>query len=219
MRCQFCGWENPETKSTCEKCNQPLHPAINLGKSTVREDDASGKAAERRTQLKESFNPKATVRENNAGVEPASAICPSCGYSLEGEDVCPSCGTTVTAAEPEAPVHVGDFKKTIRPNHNHRFIQEEFKGFRLVKLSESGQPLSSVQFDNAEAVLNRENTDPSNQTITSQTQAIVKKEDEKWLISDESALHSTFVQASHPIELHNGDLILLGDQIFRFEAN
>ena len=39
------------------------------------------------------------------------------------------------------------------------------------------------------------------------------------MISDQSALHSTFVQASRPIELQNGDLILLGDQVFRFEAN
>ena len=76
-----------------------------------------------------------------------------------------------------------------------------------------------VQFDNTETELNRENTDPSNQTITSQTQAIVKKDGDKWVITDQSALQSTFVQASRPIELQNGDLILLGDQLFRFEAN
>ena len=88
-----------------------------------------------------------------------------------------------------------------------------------MKLSESGQSVGSVQFDNDEIELNRDNTDPSNHTITSQVQAIVKKEGNKWMISDQSALHSTFVQASRPIELQNGDLILLGDQVFRFEAN
>ena len=215
MRCQFCGWENPETKNTCEKCNQPLQQASSLGKSTVREANVSSDGSERHTQLKESFNPKATIREKSGMEE--SGICPACGYSLEGEDVCPSCGTKITTSG--EPVPVGDFKKTVRPNHNHRFNQEESIGFRLVKLSESGQSLRCVQFDNTETELNRENTDPSNQTITSQTQAIVKKDGDKWVITDQSALQSTFVQASRPIELQNGDLILLGDQLFRFEAN
>ena len=217
MRCQFCGWENPETKSTCEKCNQPLQQVSSIGKSTVREANVSSEGTERHTQLKETFNPRATVREKSETTNVESSVCPACGYSLEGEDVCPSCGTKVTTAEEPTPV--GDFKKTVRPNHNHRFNQDEFNGFRLVKLSESGQSLGSVQFDNIETELNRENTDPSNQTITSQIQAIVRKEGNKWVISDQSALQSTFVQASRPIELQNGDLILLGDQLFRFEAN
>ena len=72
---------------------------------------------------------------------------------------------------------------------------------------------------NTITALNRENTDSLNQTITSHIQAIVKKEGDKWMITDHSVLHTTFVQASRPIELKNGDLILLGDQIFRFEAN
>lgn len=215
MRCQFCGWENPETKSTCEKCSQPLQQAGNIGKSTVREANVSKEGTERHTQLKETFNPRATIREKSGKEE--SSICPACGYSLEGEDVCPSCGTKVTTSG--EPVPVGEFKKTVRPTHNHRFNQEDFSGFRLVKLSESGQSVGSIQFDNDEISLNRDNTDPSNHTITSQVQAIVKKEGNKWMISDQSALHSTFVQASRPIELQNGDLILLGDQVFRFEAN
>ena len=24
MRCQFCGWDNPQGKENCEKCNKPL---------------------------------------------------------------------------------------------------------------------------------------------------------------------------------------------------
>lgn len=215
MRCQFCGWENPETKSTCEKCNQPLQQASSLGKSTVRETRVSCEGTERPTQLKESFDPRATIREKSDNKE--SCVCPICGYSLEGEVICPSCGAKMETAE--EPVPVGDFKKTVRPNHNNRFNQEEFNGFRLVKLSESGQPLGSVQFDKPETALNRENTDSLNQTITSHIQAIVKKEGDKWMITDHSVLHTTFVQASRPIELKNGDLILLGDQIFRFEAN
>ena len=93
------------------------------------------------------------------------------------------------------------------------------EGFRLVKLSDSGLPSGSVSFGETEVSLTRENTDSKNQTITSQTQAIVKKVDDKWMITDQSALRSTFVQAVRPIELQDGDLILLGDQLFRFESN
>lgn len=219
MRCQFCGWENPETKSTCEKCNQPLQQATNLGKSTVRENHVSGDATERHTQLKESFNPKATVRENTNIVDLKPKNCPHCGYDdLSGEDKCPNCGNALTTTNPQVDP-VGDFKTTVRPVHRHRFIQDEIKGFRLVKLSDSGQSLSGVQFDSDETTLNRENTDPLNTTITSQVQAVVKKDGDKWTITDQSPLHSTFVQATRPIELQNGDLILLGDQVFRFEAN
>lgn len=215
MRCQFCGWENPETKSTCEKCNQPLQSAGNIGKSTVRETDISGASSERHTQQRDAFNPKATVREKSTEVEVMSKTCPKCGYNLDGEDICPCCGTSITSTV--EPVAVGDFKKTIRPNHNLRFNKEKSVGFRLVKLSESGQTLDVIQFKEAEVALNRDNTDSSNKTITSQTQAIVKNEGDKWMIMDQSELCSTYVQASRPIELQSGDLILLGDQIFRFE--
>lgn len=29
MRCQFCGWDNPEGRTKCEKCNKPLSNGSN----------------------------------------------------------------------------------------------------------------------------------------------------------------------------------------------
>lgn len=216
MRCQFCGWENPETKSTCEKCNQPL---VQTG-SSIKSDDVSAsdvnQVSDMPTQQYEQFNPKATVRETGADLSKPSGSCPACGYTLDGEDVCPCCGASV--AGNVADVGEMDFKKTVRPNHNLRFNPEQPQGFTLVKLSDSEEAIDSTKFDSDEVSLNRDNTDPANQTITSQNQAIVKKEGSKWVITDQSALHSTYVQASRPIELQDGDLILLGDQLFRFEV-
>lgn len=215
MRCQFCGWENPETKSTCEKCNQPLVQTGSSIKSnvvSVPEEQVS----DMQTQKDAQFNPKATVRETAANLSQPSDICPVCGYNLDGEDVCPCCGAS--AAGKAADVVEMDFKKTVRPNHNQRFNPEQPQGFSLVRLSESEDVIASTKYDSDEVALNRDNTDPSNQTITSQIQAIVKKEGSKWVITDQSALRSTFVQASRPIELQDGDLILLGDQLFRFEV-
>lgn len=221
MRCQFCGWENPDSKTTCEKCNQPLQVADNLGKSTVRENGAAGSGADRPTQMNDSFNPKATVREDNARAGSGAEVCPNCGYQLEGESVCPVCGTSREEASVHKAGEGSEFKKTVRPNHNHRFNNEtETPGtaFSLVKISDSGEASVSIAFNAEDVELNRENTDPANQTITSQIQAVVRKEGNKWLIEDKSEYRSTFVQASRPTELRDGDTILLGDQLFRFEA-
>ena len=42
-------------------------------------------------------------------------------------------------------------------------------------------------------------------------------EDGKWNIEDKSEYQTTFVQASSQIELKSGSLILLGNQLYRFE--
>lgn len=220
MRCQFCGWENPETKSACEKCNQPLQQTVNPVEPNVAAAAGSNLSPERNTQVQQdsAFNPRATVRENGANKPAASATCPKCGYDLDGEDVCPCCGESVVA-KPQQSGAV-DFKKTVRPDHNQRFAQEpkEVKGFSLTKLSRDEESLGNRFYEGEDIALNRDNTDPSNTSITSHVQAVVKNEDGKWMITDKSEFHSTYVQVSRPTELKDGDLILLGDQLFRFEV-
>ena len=221
MRCQFCGWKNPESKTTCEKCNQPLQVADNLGKSTVRENGTASSGTDRPTQMNDSFNPKATVREDNPTAGSGAELCPNCGYQLDGESVCPVCGTSREEVDTHKAGEGSEFKKTVRPNHNHRFnneTEDTGSAFSLVKITDSGEASVSISFNAEEVELNRGNTDPANQTITSRIQAGVRKEGDKWFIEDKSEYHSTFVQASRPAELRDGDMILLGDQLFRFEA-
>ena len=74
-----------------------------------------------------------------------------------------------------------------------------------------------MHYEGYEIILNRDNTDPKNDTITSQEQACITFEDGKWCIEDKSEYNTTFVQAAHKIELQEGDLILLGNQLYRFE--
>ena len=92
--------------------------------------------------------------------------------------------------------------------------------FVLTPLSgKTRQPESDpISFAGNEIELNRENTDPDNSTITSKTQATITFDNGKWAISDGSELRSTFVQAARKIELQNGDLILLGNQLYRFDS-
>ena len=214
MKCHFCNWDNPEGRTNCEKCNQPLHqstPPNDNDPKTVRQP-VNGNSA----------NLKATVRENYIGKANKVATenkgeCPECGYKLEN-GVCSACGYSET----KAPKQINnvknmqiDGKQTIRP---HRKGEKEGR-FVLTPISEdNGQPEGDIiQFEGNEVALNRENTDPRNSTITSLTQAVVSREDGNWNIVDKSEYHTTFVQASRKVELRNGDLILLGNQLYRFD--
>lgn len=74
-------------------------------------------------------------------------------------------------------------------------------------------------YEGAEVVLNRSNTESTNNTITSKVQAVVKFDGERWTIEDHSSLQTTYVRAGRPIELREGDIILLGDRQFIFHVD
>ena len=91
--------------------------------------------------------------------------------------------------------------------------------FVLTPISEqTGEPEGDgLSYEGNEVFLNRSNTDPKNATITSHTQATISFVDGQWQIADESEMKTTFVQAEAPIALQSGALILLGNQLYRFE--
>lgn len=220
MRCQFCGWDNPEGKDHCEKCNKPLEG--------TRSADSNAKA--QMIQIDgltyASSNPKATMRENmmQAGqaVGQAAAVCPECGFTLRNGE-CANCGyvsegkqpSAQAVAEPSRPTSRFDARKTMRPQRKG----EKEQKFTLTPISEeTGQPEGGpIAYEGNEIMLNRDNTDPKNPTITSRQQAMVSFKDGKWNIEDKSEYQTTFVQASSQIELKSGSLILLGNQLYRFD--
>lgn len=240
MRCQFCGWDNPQGKETCEKCNKPLVGGApeNAGAAASGQDN-NGRPTSR--QAAGEFNPKATVREVPLGgpsVVVNDCECPECGYHLENGE-CSACGYKVGAADaPKVPSSgnaggdvlddffnssfssssekvAKDVRKTVRPMRK----AEKEAEFKLVPISEeTGMPEGKpLLFEGNAVVLNRANTDPKNSTITSQEQADITFENGKWAIEDKSEFKTTFVQAARKVELQKGDLILLGNQLYRFE--
>ena len=86
MRCQFCGWDNPQGKDVCEKCNKPLveFASRHIQEREMKESVNHDRPTERKSNS--GFNPKATVRENFSRVDNGdgeSEVCPECGYPLE----------------------------------------------------------------------------------------------------------------------------------------
>lgn len=217
MRCQFCGWDNPQGKETCEKCNKPLTNNCSEEITPAASNETNHDRPTDR-QVAGAFNPKATVRETpNAGnsnnVE--KSVCPDCGHSLEDGE-CPNCGYNVEDTPVPAPVKVADeARRTMRPIRKGEKAGE----FKLVPISEQTgmQEGDELEYEGNDVVLNRDNTDPKNATITSQEQACLSFENGRWCIEDRSEYKTTFVQASRKIELREGDLILVGNQLYRFE--
>ncbi len=223
MRCQFCGWDNPEGKTNCEKCNKPL---VAEERSNQEHQPATGHDRPTNRMPQEGRAAlKATVREGTAGRNNLGTddnACPECGYPLENGQ-CSQCGYSGQKLKPkdeESKVFhresaIAGGKQTVRPKRkgekNGRFI--------LTPISEDdGLPEADLlEFEGNAVVLSRDNTDPKNTTITSQEQAVIRCDDGKWAIEDHSEYKTTFVQASRPIELRNGDLILLGNQLYRFD--
>jgi len=103
---------------------------------------------------------------------------------------------------------------TINPWAQQPVIPDEFCLIPLKSdYSASGDPISLV---NAENNLNRDKLDPGNMTITSSSQAIVQQRGGKWLIRDTSSMQTTFVKVQGEMELRDGDIILMGNKIFKF---
>lgn len=218
MRCQFCGWDNPQGKEICEKCNKSLTSSCagEVGSAVDSNQDNHDRPTDR--LVSGAFNPKATVREVSTagGVnEEASNVCPKCGYKLE-QGKCAVCGYGESTESSPASVKVADeARKTMRPIRKG----EKEAMCRLIPISEeTGLPEGDgLAFEGNEVILNRDNTDPKNATITSHEQACLACEGGKWCIEDRSEYNTTFVQAARKIELKSGDLILLGNQLYRFE--
>lgn len=217
MRCQFCGWDNPHGKETCEKCNKPLTSNAAEEVNPVVSDDTNHDRPTDR-QVAGVYNPKATIREATdvRSVNKAEKnVCPECGYTLEGGE-CSACGYNVSETPEPSPVKVvNEVRKTMRPIRK----SEKEGEFKLVPISEETglQEGDELVYDGKEVILNRDNTAPENTTITSQEQACLSFENGKWCIEDRSEYKTTFVQASRKIELQQGDLILIGNQLYRFE--
>lgn len=216
MRCQFCGWDNPQGKETCEKCNKPLTSNVTEEAKTVASNETNHDRPTDR-QVAGAFNPKATVREIPVGgnvVNNNITECPECGYTLENGE-CSACGYKVGEGKPTPENVVVDPRKTVRPIRKG----EKEGEFKLVPISEeTGMPEGDeLSYEGNTIILNRDNTDPKNSTITSQEQASLTFENGKWSIEDKSEYKTTFVQAVRKIELQQGDLILLGNQLYRFE--
>ncbi len=94
MRCDNCGWNNPDGLTKCQKCNQELKSAPNFNQTVM-----------------------APNREHSVPVQEVEepVACTRCGYPLSAANsYCPNCGTQVSHILPNPSPAASQNAKTVR---------------------------------------------------------------------------------------------------------
>lgn len=215
MRCKNCGWPNRPDQTNCSKCGTPLESIA----SSIGPHESSISSNE-------------TVREMDVFGVSQPNICPKCGYPLRpGIQKCPNCNSDLQGTgnsqdyQPLKSSHQVRRPTVIGTPKIHGTINVWTEGsmgltpsFILSPIKRNGerkQP-NDIELEGENVVLNRDNTDPGNLSITSKTQAVITRKDDKWFIIDKSEQKTTFIQVASLQELHEGDIILLGNRLFVF---
>lgn len=208
MRCKNCGWPNKPNETTCVKCNSPLESE------------------------EESSRPlNATVSEQMAfGYDnDEERVCPKCGYPIRNNSQrCPNCNYELgnnfggddsarkrRQTRMENPMNENKVSGTINPYMQSAAPEPGFVLSPVKRINEKKE-LVDLEYEGKEVLLNRENTEADNGSITSQNQALLEFSNGRWTIEDKSEQGTTFVKASKKIELNEGDVILLGNRLFVF---
>ena len=169
-------------------------------------------------------------------------LCPHCGFVLVGDFACcPNCGATLINQSPakEEPVIQTTVKEQVTcpkchsevsskfafcPMCGERLVQEQpvAKGpqcsLTMIPDEDEDDIATTNNYEGETIVLNRDNTEPSNRTITSKEQAVLICEEGKWYIENRSEQCSTYLEANRRLEVLPGDVIMLGDRRFKFNA-
>lgn len=220
--------------------------STDMFKRTVSEDQFFGGDEQESEEPKVVQEPKETTNSGvhtcpNCGypVRPSMSVCPDCGtiIMVSKDNVinnkgktCPKCGSINNAdavfcnhcgAELD-PKQRNNTPNTNQGNHQgtiNPWMKPDNSAFCTLKPvawageSNTHQPLT---FSGESVILNRANTDPNNQSITTSEQAELSYEGGEWYILDKSTQHTTYVLASQKIKLHKGDTIVLGNRLFEF---
>ena len=104
-----------------------------------------------------------------------------------------------------------ELRGTINPWNQARYETIEF--VPVAREGQDAQAPALFKSDVKEIVLNRENLDPDNPTITRNAQAALKYDNGTWKLEDKSSI-GTFIKISKDYTLSDGDQILMGDRVF-----
>lgn len=241
MRCRNCGWENDLGALKCDKCNAPLNGSmVDDHQHSHVEDEPSAPI------LSKTVRECGTLHDANDNLKKCSSCgylyspemnnCPNCGKSEESEihhssqesqndgenqpgDVlikCPICNEMVPSkfnfcANCGKPFKKGTVNPWAKPQNGVSC------SLTPIAWEEENITPETIKYSGDSIVLNRYNTDPNNNSITSQEQAILTHEDGIWYIEDKSQMQTTYLHVSTKTKLEDGAIIILGDRRFIFK--
>lgn len=215
VQCRNCKSVNPADVLKCHNCNAPLDGSMVLQpkvRSVKKMEDSTvafrpDRQDGRTVQCAQCFYP------NTSG----TLVCVQCGQELSGiaarhePEIIPSNIKTPKASPP---------KKASSMTVNPWLEQpKKVEKFSLIPLEADGKTeCPELRFAGLEIELKRDNLDPGNNTITSDIQAFVTFEDGTWSIENKSVMETTFIRVNGKIALQDGDVILVGNKLFRFKS-
>lgn len=199
-------------------------------KRTVMETDVFGSQSNPSTRHEESHDGTTkTCPKCGYALRPNVSKCPNCNYPLKPEGQKSSYGDhnhdhndghSDSLRRPtrhnNSNANMGKMGGTVNPWMMNNMELDPSFVLKPIKRMNERKEFEELVYDGREVVLNRDNTESNNSSITSHEQAIVTRVDGRWFIEDRSEQKTTFVQASGKIELHEGDIILLGNRMFEF---
>lgn len=110
------------------------------------------------------------------------------------------------------PVGVVDTHKTMR-----RFVPNATP-CALAPLSIDGQrELTLIPLKGESVILNRDLLDQGNRSISRNGHASLVFKEGAWWIENLTEMKTTFVQVNRPVKLTDGDVVLIGDTLYRFK--
>lgn len=241
MRCRNCGWENDLGALKCDKCNAPLNGSmVDDRQHSHREDEHSEPI------LNKTVRECDTLHDTNDNLKkcpncgylysPEMGNCPNCGNSekseihhssqksqnnqenQDGERLikCPVCHEMVPAkfnfcANCGKPFKMGTVNPWAKPQNGASC------SLTPIAWEEENITPETIKYSGNSIVLNRDNTDPNNNSITSKEQAVLTHEDGIWYIEDKSQMQTTYLHVSKKTKLEDGAIIILGNRRFIFK--
>ena len=189
--CPHCGYPVVGDFTSCPNCGSSLNAAI--------------------TAIQQPVEPAVEKKANQLELDIAEEVkCDKCGSMVSIDfSFCPKCGERIHLPTVRAIIHKPTpAPEPPKPKCHLTIIPEEGERTEAVKNDYEGDSI----------ILNRENTEQDNRTITSKEQAELICEDGKWYVLNRSELGSTYLEANRKLALEPGDIIVLGDRRFKFET-
>lgn len=187
----------------CPNCNYPI-----VGEFTSC--PCCGTPLERTDKPANKEHTQKKIEEEVTFISEEKIVCQECGKEINMTcSFCPHCGVRV-------------HRPTIRRQIKNIAETEEIPlrcSLTIIPEENENIPPEKVEYEGKSIILNRENTEVSNRTITSKEQAEIVFEDGHWYLLDRSELRTTFIQANRKIEIIADDIIVLGDRKFKFESD
>lgn len=234
IRCNKCGFSNSDSVDNCIKCRSVLvkegftaqRVATSINKKTIQvmNDDQEPWDQPSIIQPKRSFINTAIPADRPAlKAEKGSFFGnPENDMNSPEEKVDISEDTFILSEiekqeDNEFPESENIPFKTGAPTVR-RVVPDRPESSYLVAISlDEEKELRKIKLQGKEVLLDRAMLDPANTSISRNGHANIYLQDGSWYIENKTTLKTTFVQVSKPVKLKDGDVILMGDSLFKFK--